>query len=114
MIKVADIQRAVADLYGLSPALLREPDGATGSRQRERVRPRQVAMYLARQLCATGKQRQYGRASLVAIGRRFGGRDHATILHGCRTIERLLKTNTEERRAVGEIGLRFIQGEGGH
>jgi chromosomal replication initiator protein len=112
MIRVSEVQRAVADLYGISPTVLTEPDGPVGSRRREHVRPRQLAMYLARQFCSTGRQRQYGRASLVAIGRKFGGRDHTTILHGCRTIERLLKTNSEERRAVGEIGLRFIQREG--
>jgi chromosomal replication initiator protein len=108
-ILVRDIQKAVADLYGLPADIMREPDGMYGSRERSRVRPRQVAMYLSRQLCAGGKQREKGRASLTAIGRRFGGRDHTTILHGCRTVERFMLSDTEERRAVGEVGLLLIE-----
>jgi chromosomal replication initiator protein len=44
------------------------------------ARPRQVAMYLARKLTTR---------SLPEIGRRFGGRDHTTVLHACRRIEEL-------------------------
>jgi chromosomal replication initiator protein len=105
---ISEIQRAVADLYGLPVDALSEPDGMTGSRERKHVRPRQVAMYLSRQLCSNGAQRQAGRASLNFIGRKFGGRDHATVLYGCRTIERFMLCDTEERRAVGEVGLRLI------
>lgn len=112
MILVADIQRAVADLYGLPVGIMREPDGAFGSRERRtHARPRQVAMFLARQLCSPDAypNRQSNRASLCALGRRFGGRDHTTVLHGCRTIERLMHEDSEERRAVGEVALFFIE-----
>jgi chromosomal replication initiator protein len=47
---------------------------------RSYARPRQVAMYLAKQLTSR---------SLPDIGRRFGGRDHTTVMHGVRRIEEL-------------------------
>jgi chromosomal replication initiator protein len=111
MILIADVQEAVADLYGLRPEVLREPDGMWGSRERRYARPRQVAMYLARKLCGEENPRAHNKASLSTIGRKFGGRDHSTVLHGCRNIERFMLADTEERRAVGEIGLRFIERE---
>jgi chromosomal replication initiator protein len=49
------------------------------------VRPRQVAMYLAKTLTLR---------SLPEIGRRFGGRDHTTVLHAVRKIENLVTTDT--------------------
>jgi chromosomal replication initiator protein len=56
------------------------------SRVRRIARPRQIAMYLARQLT---------KMSYPQIGRRLGGRDHTTILHGNRKIIRMLReTNT--------------------
>jgi chromosomal replication initiator protein len=117
-ILVADIQREVANLYALPVEVanlyalpvevLREPDGMYGSRQPTVARPRQIAMYLSRQFCAQGAQRS--RASLAGIGSKFGGRDHSTVLHGCRTIEKLITEDPEVRHAVGEIGLRLIEG----
>jgi chromosomal replication initiator protein len=49
-------------------------------RAREVARPRQIAMYLAKQLTPR---------SLPEIGRRFGGRDHTTVIHAVRQIEKL-------------------------
>jgi chromosomal replication initiator protein len=49
------------------------------------VRPRQVAMYLAKTLTLR---------SLPEIGRRFGGRDHTTVLHAVRKIENLVNTDS--------------------
>jgi chromosomal replication initiator protein len=49
------------------------------------VRPRQVAMYLAKTLTLR---------SLPEIGRRFGGRDHTTVLHAVRKIENLVSNDT--------------------
>ena len=109
MIRIADIQREVADLYGLPLSVMREPDGMWGSRERTRARPRQIAMYLSKKLCTDGRQRSKDRASLPAIGKLFGGRDHTTVLHGVKTIERLIQHDCEERRAVGEVGLRIIE-----
>lgn len=70
------IQRAVAAHYVLTKADLISP-----CRARWIARPRQVAMWLAKQLTAR---------SLPDIGRRFGGRDHTTVLHAIRRIEALI------------------------
>lgn len=69
------ILQAVARYYGLPTHELR-----SARRTRHIVRPRQVAMWLAKRLML---------ASLPHIGRCIGGRDHTTVLHGVRTIERL-------------------------
>jgi len=63
-------------------------------RSREVLVPRQVSMYLARRL--TG-------LSLGAIGERFGGRDHSTVLHACRKIEEDIETDANLSRAVREL-----------
>jgi chromosomal replication initiation ATPase DnaA len=75
---VDTVKRYVADKYGLSQA-----DIESKSRKRELVRPRQVAMYIARQLTDQ---------SYPQIARRFG-RDHSTILHGDRLIAKLIAEN---------------------
>lgn len=89
---VKDIQKAVALRFNLSLADMRSP-----ARCKRIARPRQVAMFLARELTP---------ASYPSLGRHFGGRDHTTILHGKRNIERLLReTNT----MAGEVeGVREI------
>jgi chromosomal replication initiator protein len=55
-------------------------------RDRGVARPRQVAMYLARELTPM---------SLPCIGRLFGKRDHTTVIHAIKTVERLIATDTE-------------------
>lgn len=72
---VEEIQRRVADHYNVRLSDLIGP-----KRVRTIARPRQVAMYLAKQMTTR---------SLPEIGRRFGGRDHTTIMHGVRKIEEL-------------------------
>jgi chromosomal replication initiator protein len=74
-IKIEDIQRTVARHYNVSRA-----DMLSSRRTANVVRPRQVAMYLAKLLTLR---------SLPEIGRRFGGRDHTTVLHAVRKIENL-------------------------
>jgi chromosomal replication initiator protein len=74
-ISIEDIQRKIADFYKLDP---REFQSA--QRSRRVARPRQVAMFLARTITER---------SLPEIGRRFGGRDHTTVLHACRRIAAL-------------------------
>ena len=83
------IMRTVSDFYGLS---LNEMTGAT--RKREVTIPRQIAMYLTREM--TGM-------SLPQIGNVFGGRDHTTVLHSCKTVEANLKTNGGLKPMVEEI-----------
>ncbi|MDD8022016.1 MAG: chromosomal replication initiator protein DnaA [Paracoccaceae bacterium] len=74
-VTIEEIQRKVAEHY-----TIRLSDMIGPKRVRTIARPRQVAMYLAKQLTTR---------SLPEIGRRFGGRDHTTIMHGIRKIEEL-------------------------
>jgi chromosomal replication initiator protein len=74
-ISIDEIQTQVAEHYRI-----RKAEMVSARRAREVARPRQVAMYLSKQL--TPK-------SLPDIGRRFGGRDHTTVIHAVRQIEKL-------------------------
>ena len=80
-ITVEEIQRKVSDHYNIRLSDLIGP-----KRVRTFARPRQVAMYLAKQLTSR---------SLPEIARRFGGRDHTTIMHGVRKIEELKKKDSQ-------------------
>jgi chromosomal replication initiator protein len=79
-VKIEEIQRIVARQYNVSRA-----DLLSSRRTANVVRPRQVAMYLAKTLTLR---------SLPEIGRRFGGRDHTTVLHAVRKIENLVNNDT--------------------
>jgi chromosomal replication initiator protein len=79
-VRIEDIQRIVARQYNVSRA-----DLLSSRRTANVVRPRQVAMYLAKVLTLR---------SLPEIGRRFGGRDHTTVLHAVRKIENLATSDT--------------------
>jgi chromosomal replication initiator protein len=79
-VKIEDIQRIVARHYNVSRG-----DLLSSRRTANVVRPRQVAMYLAKTLTLR---------SLPEIGRRFGGRDHTTVLHAVRKIEHLVGADT--------------------
>jgi len=78
-VKIEDIQRTVARQYNVSRS-----DLLSSRRTANVVRPRQIAMYLAKTLTLR---------SLPEIGRRFGGRDHTTVLHAVRKIENLVGIN---------------------
>jgi chromosomal replication initiator protein len=80
-ISIDEIQTQVAEHYRI-----RKAEMTSARRAREVARPRQVAMYLSKQL--TPK-------SLPDIGRRFGGRDHTTVIHAVRQIERLRASDSE-------------------
>jgi chromosomal replication initiator protein len=80
-LSIEEIQRKVAEHYNI-----RLSDMIGPKRLRTIARPRQVAMYLAKQLTPR---------SLPEIGRRFGGRDHTTIMHGVRKIEELMTTDSQ-------------------
>jgi chromosomal replication initiator protein len=74
-VSIEEIQRKVAEHYNIRLADMIGP-----KRIRVVARPRQIAMYLAKQMTSR---------SLPEIGRRFGGRDHTTIMHGVKKIEEL-------------------------
>jgi chromosomal replication initiator protein len=75
-VRIEEIQRVVARQYNVSRG-----DLLSSRRTANVVRPRQIAMYLAKTLTLR---------SLPEIGRRFGGRDHTTVLHAVRKIENLI------------------------
>lgn len=79
-ITIDEIQRKVAEHYGIRMA-----DMHSARRARNVARPRQVAMYLCKRLT---------RRSLPEIGRKFGGRDHTTVMHAVRKIEELMGEDT--------------------
>jgi chromosomal replication initiator protein len=83
-VTIDEIQKRVAEHYNI-----RLSDMHSARRSRAVARPRQVAMYLAKQLTPR---------SLPEIGRKFGGRDHTTVMHAVRKIEEL----RESDRALAE------------
>ena len=74
-VSIDEIQRRVADYFNI-----RLSDLLSARRARQVARPRQVAMYLSKQLTAK---------SLPDIGRQFGGRDHTTVMHAVKRIDEL-------------------------
>jgi chromosomal replication initiator protein len=90
---VGEIQAAVGEHFGLSGKEL-----LSSSRTPRIAWPRQLAMYLAREL--TGE-------SLPAIGRHFGGRDHTTVLHACRRTAERIADDAAAREAVEKLKLKL-------
>ncbi len=80
-VRIEDILRIVSRHYKVP-----RNDLLSSRRSRDVVRPRQIAMYLAKSLTSR---------SLPEIGRRFGGRDHTTVLHSVRKVEQMMKDDTE-------------------
>ncbi|TNF69025.1 MAG: chromosomal replication initiator protein DnaA [Gammaproteobacteria bacterium] len=83
LVKVDNIQKIVADFYGI-----KVQDLLSKQKSRDIARPRQIAMALAKELTSH---------SLPEIGNFFGGRDHTTVLHAVRTIEKLRQSNIDIR-----------------
>jgi len=80
-VTIEEIQRRVAEHYNI-----RLSDMIGPKRVRTIARPRQIAMFLAKELTSR---------SLPEIGRRFGGRDHTTIIHGVRKVEELRSSDPQ-------------------
>ncbi len=93
-ITIDEIQKRVAEHYNVRVA-----DMHSARRARAVARPRQVAMYLAKQLTPR---------SLPEIGRKFGGRDHTTVIHAVRKIEELSAYDSSFREDV-ELLRRLLQ-----
>jgi chromosomal replication initiator protein len=94
-VSIDEIQRKVCEHYRI-----RQAEMGSARRAREVARPRQIAMYLAKQLT---------QRSLPEIGRRFGGRDHTTVIHAVRTIE-ALRVKDAEIDADVRLLLRQLEG----
>jgi chromosomal replication initiator protein len=88
-ISVSEIQKRVADYFDIRLADM------TSKRRPENIAfPRQIAMYLTRQLTEH---------SLSAIGESFGGRDHGTVLHACRQVRDRMEVEAKVRQDVGYL-----------
>ena len=94
-ITIDEIQRAVSAHFDLKPL-----DLVSARRARVVARPRQIAMYLAKRLTTR---------SLPEIGRKFGGRDHSTVIHAVRRVEEL---RDSDREIDGAVRLLMRQLEG--
>jgi len=88
-VTIEAIIRAVAAKFNLQPAQLK-----LKSNRREIARPRQVAMYLAKELT---------QASLPEIGRAFGGKHHTTVLHSINRIEELRRSDADLNRVIHSV-----------
>ncbi|MCH7889017.1 MAG: chromosomal replication initiator protein DnaA [Proteobacteria bacterium] len=94
-VTIEEIQKRVAAHFNI-----RITDMHSARRARAVARPRQVAMYLAKQLTPR---------SLPEIGRKFGGRDHTTVMHAVRKIEQLCETDASFAEDV-ELMRRMLEG----
>lgn len=88
-ITVDFIQKIVCEYFDISVDLLQAK-----TRKREIVQARQIAMFFAKQMT---------QASLATIGAQIGKKDHATVLHACKTIKNLKDTNKDFKKNIEEI-----------
>ena len=88
-VRIEEIIKTVSRHFGVS-----KPDILSQRRHRSVVWPRQIGMYLSKQLTAR---------SLPEIGRRFGNRDHTTVLHAIRKIDKELQANPRLRDEIEEL-----------
>ncbi|MDB5696243.1 MAG: chromosomal replication initiator protein DnaA [Sphingomonas bacterium] len=94
-VTIDEIQKLVSQHFELKPL-----DLVSARRARAVARPRQIAMYLAKRLTTR---------SLPEIGRKFGGRDHSTVIHAVRRIDQLRDTDRDVDNAV-RVLLRELEG----
>ena len=87
------IQKMVADYFEMDIDTLQSK-----TRKRHIVQARQLAMYFAK---------KYTKASLASIGSQIGKRDHATVLHACRTVENLADTDKQFKKYIEDLGKKF-------
>ena len=85
-VTIEEIQKRVAEHWGL-----RVTDMTSSRRARTVARPRQVAMYLAK---------QFTDRSLPEIGRMFGNRDHTTVMHAVKRVTEIMAVDSEFRESV--------------
>jgi chromosomal replication initiator protein len=94
VLSIEEIQKSVAEYYGI-----KHVDMVSSRRMQSIARPRQIAMYLAKNLTTR---------SLSEIGRKFGGKDHTTIIHAVRRIESLSASDTELSSDLIQLRHRLI------
>tara|TARA_B100000029_G_scaffold439629_1_gene456303 strand:- start:277 stop:1665 length:1389 start_codon:yes stop_codon:yes gene_type:complete len=89
VISIDKIQTVTSNFFSISLDDMLSP-----RRSRPLARPRQIAMYFAKKLTSR---------SLPEIGRKFANRDHTTVIHAVKTVEKLLQTNDEIKKNVEEL-----------
>lgn len=92
-ISIDFIKTTVCDYFNIAMDQLKSK-----TRKREIVQSRQVAMYFAK---------NYTKNSLASIGSQIGGKDHATVLHACKTVNNLMETDKRFKRCIQDIEKRF-------
>lgn len=88
-LQISKIQEVVANYFQTSTTELKGK-----KRVRQIVVPRQIAMYLSRELTDS---------SLPKIGQEFGGKDHTTVMHACEKITQQIKTDAEIKSAIFDL-----------
>ena len=88
-ISIDYIQKVVCNYYNIGLEMLQSK-----TRKREIVQARQVAMFFSKSMT---------KSSLATIGSQIGGKDHATVLHACKTVNNLIETDKRFRLQVDEI-----------
>jgi len=88
------IQKVVCDYFDLPIELLKSK-----TRKREVVQARQIAMFFSKKLT---------KSSLAKIGQQCGGKDHATVLHACRTVNNLSETDKGFRKYLVDLEKKFV------
>ncbi|GGG47044.1 chromosomal replication initiator protein DnaA [Croceivirga lutea] len=87
------IQKIVSDYFDMDVATLQSK-----TRKRHIVQARQLAMFFAK---------KYTKASLASIGSQIGKRDHATVLHACKTVDNLAETDKQFRKYIEDLNKKF-------
>ena len=88
-ISIDYIQKIVCSYFNIGVDQLQ-----SRTRKREIVQARQVAMFFSKSLT---------KSSLATIGSQIGGKDHATVLHACKTVNNLIETDKQFRLQIDEI-----------
>ena len=88
-VSIDKIQTVTSNFFSISLSDMLSP-----RRSRPLARPRQIAMFLAKRLTSR---------SLPEIGRKFSNRDHTTVIHAVKTVERLKEKNDELKRNIEEL-----------
>src|SRR5690606_9890563 len=88
-VSIDQIQKVVSDYFQMDVETLQSK-----TRKRHIVQARQLAMFFAK---------KYTKASLASIGSQIGQRDHATVLHACKTIDNLIETDKQFRQYVEDL-----------
>lgn len=88
-ISVDYIQKVICEYFSIAPDMM-----SSNTRKREIVQARQLAMFFSK---------KHTKFSLAAIGQQLGNKDHATVLHACKTVKNLIDTDKNFKKSVEEI-----------